>query len=347
LVQEGNIGLMKAVERFDWRRGFKFSTYATWWIRQQIGRYVADKVRSIRIPVHVYEKLQRLSKETGYFETENKRLPEPEEIAKRLNINLRNLVTLQQVPAEPVPIDDNFDDALIDTNSYDTLISPDPLDSYVKTELFQVIKSMLALLKPKEEKVIRLRFGIGINSSFTLEEVGMIYGVTRERIRQIESSAMLYLKHPVRLNQLLLTFHGFIPDKSRVNASSDISKTPKNELSESINEGSMSYDKMKPKETKLPSDVLAPISHDENVLPPTNNVGESSLLTQLPAISKSLERLLSQIKDDGIGIEDDRYGVTGRIWVKILDDHGGKNRTIVRKLLAAGFIFLPGKGCCI
>ncbi|SHN40580.1 RNA polymerase primary sigma factor [Duganella sacchari] len=224
LVQEANIGLMKAVERFDWRRGYKFSTYATWWIRQQVGRSVADTARTIRIPVHVYETLQKLYRETRAFEAEVGRKPEADEIADRLGISLRKLRSLERIPQEPATIDDDFDDELIDASSYDSLVSPDPFEVSAEAQFCRIVDTVISCLKLKEQKVTRLRFGIGVNSSSTLEEVGVAYGVTRERIRQIEAKALRKLRHPNQSDQLHLAFFGKPPIRPKHQVSSDASE---------------------------------------------------------------------------------------------------------------------------
>ncbi|RBJ75467.1 RNA polymerase sigma factor RpoD, partial [Pseudomonas sp. MWU12-2534b] len=190
LAQEGNIGLLKAVERFDWRRGFKFSTYATWWIRQQIGRHLADKCRTVRVPVHVYEKAQRLSRETQALESETGRAPELHEIAARLNMAVHKVAELQRLAPEPLPIHELPIDELIAVEVQSDFVSPDPMDIVSKSELLETIDKLLSTLKPREEQTLRLRFGIGVEEALTLEEIGCQYGVTRERVRQIEVAAL-------------------------------------------------------------------------------------------------------------------------------------------------------------
>lgn len=223
LAQEANIGLMKAVERFDWRLGYKFSTYATWWIRQQVSRAVADTVRTIRIPVHVHESLQKLSREARAFESEKKRPPKADELAERLGISLQKLKMLESIPEEPTAIDDEFDDALIDASAHDRLVSKDPFESCVESQFRRAVDTVVSSLKPKEEKVTRLRFGLGGIAPHTLEEVGTAYGLTRERIRQIEAKALGKLRKPSYSDPLALAFFGSVPARAKSQASSEAS----------------------------------------------------------------------------------------------------------------------------
>lgn len=342
LTQEANIGLMKAVERFDWRRGYKFSTYATWWIRQQVSRAVADTVRTIRIPVHVHDKLQRLAKETRAFELEARRLPEPEEIAERLGVSLRVLGTLERIPQEPIPIDDKFDDELIDASAYDNLVWPDPFESCAESQFRQTADSVISTLKRKEEKVTRLRFGIGVNNSFTLEEVGVAYGVTRERIRQIETKSLQKLRNPVHSDRLLLAFSGSLPVRGRKPPSIEVSANKADESDGGIVEEIIA-DIDQTSGIYLSSEINEdPITYVET--PSTNEAHESSAFIQLPVTSKSLSRLLSQMEDAGVRVLDDRQGTSGKIWVNVADTSGGQYRKLVRQLLAVGFEFSPGKG---
>lgn len=201
LAQEGNIGLLKAVDRYDWRRGFRFSTYATWWIRQQISRYVADKVRTIRVPVHIHEKLQRKDSIAKAFETTAGREPTLEELAERLDIPRQKLAALLRIAPEPVYIDEKTIDDMIASDTRDDYVSPDPADLVEQTQLTQAVDRLISSLPTKdrkEERVLRMRFGIGVNEALTLDEIGMRFGVTRERIRQIESKAIRDLRRQVR-----------------------------------------------------------------------------------------------------------------------------------------------------
>jgi RNA polymerase primary sigma factor len=202
LAQEGNIGLLKAVERFDWRRGFKFSTYATWWIRQQIGRHIADKSKTIRVPVHIYDSAQRLARETRAFESEAGRPPELDEISARAGMSSRKVEALQRLAPEPLPIHELPIDDLIAVEAQHRFFLPDPMETVSDIELRKTIDEALTTLKPKEEQVLRLRFGIGVRDAFTLDDIGQRYEVTRERIRQIEAKAIRKLMRPSQMDAL-------------------------------------------------------------------------------------------------------------------------------------------------
>ncbi len=203
LAQEGNIGLLKAVERFDWRRGFKFSTYATWWIRQQIGRYVADKTRTMRLPVHVHEKIQRLRRETATLEGALGRAPEVHEVASALSVSVSKARELQLIAQQgTISLDDLTPDELAAVHQRGELLLPDPETIASDAEVVREVDDLLGALSPKEGQVLRLRYGLGVPESLTLDEVGERYEVTRERIRQIEVKALRKLKHPRRLERL-------------------------------------------------------------------------------------------------------------------------------------------------
>jgi RNA polymerase primary sigma factor len=191
LAQEGNIGLLKAVERFDWRRGFKFSTYATWWIRQQIGRHIADKCRTVRVPVYVYAKAQRLVREIQALESETGHPPKLDAIAARAEMPANKVAELQRLLLEPISIHELHIDEMIAIEARSDFVSPDPMDIVFKSERILTIDKLLSTLKPKEENILRLRFGIGVGDAFTLEEIGCQYEITRERVRQIEAAAGL------------------------------------------------------------------------------------------------------------------------------------------------------------
>ena len=311
LVQEGNIGLLKAVERFNWRRGFKFSTYATWWIREQIGRYLADKCRTVRVPVHVQQKAQRLFRETQAFEAETGRAPELEEIAARVNMTISKVAELRRLAPEPLPIHELPIDELIAIEVRSSFVSPDPMDIASKSQLLNTIDKLLSTLKPKEEQTLRLRFGIGVEEALTLDEIGCQYGVTRERVRQIEAAALRKLKRPHRMDAFARAIFG----------------------------GPLYQDGKEEEDSAAQPPEAKTIRR-----PAATKTAPSSLSAPPVARSPGIDRLLSEVADLGILVDDDRDGPSGRIWVNVTAAPDSRYRRLIRKLLALGFEFWSGKG---
>ena len=323
LAQEGNVGLLKAVDRYDWRRGFRFSTYATWWIRQQIGRYVADKGRTIRVPVHIYEKLHRAEREAQAFERSFGREPTVDELASRVEVPAKKLEALMRLAHEPLPIDDLTIDDMIAMDVREEISPRDPADVVADMQLCASVDRYISSLSTKgrkEELVLRLRFGIGIGETLTLDEVGQRFGVTRERIRQIEAKAIKKLKHPARSELFVRSVLGLEPDAPAIAA------------------GAHEPDGIEVDNVADATRTEASASHTDE-----SNFQESSFQAPEASLQTELERALAQAATLGVHVDDDRLN-SGHILVVLLQTPGRGHRLLAHRLIVLGFNFVPGKG---
>lgn len=357
LAQEGNIGLLKAIERFDWRLGYKFSTYATWWVKQSLGRHIADKCRTIRLPVYVHANLQRLLWEKRALESQSNSTPDVHALATRMNMRPDKVAALQRLEPEGTPLDEASFAELMESDSVLGLCLPDPEESTTQSQLKHEIDRVLSTLQPKEEQVIRLRFGIGIDDEFTLEEVGKQFGVTRERIRQIEAKALNKLRQPSRLNALSLAFRGVVAQVKSLPAS----ESGPSELDVSMDEVSIdeqahsaelvcsNIGEIVPRE--LPQnhanglretavETPPPLQHSLPLDADSTRPSYRSVRPNQPGIVKLIA--LAQTLD--VPVDDDREGSSGHIWIRLSDKPGKRYHSLVRSLTTVGFEYWPGKG---
>lgn len=326
LAQEGNIGLLKAVDRYDWRRGFRFSTYATWWVRQQISRYVADKARTIRMPVHIHEKVQRAQRIAQRFETVAGRAPSFDELAERMEMPRHKLAALLRLAPQPSRIDESPVDELISIDARHALWLPDPADTVealqLKAEVDRYISS-LSTKDRKEERILRLRYGIGIDEALTLEEVGQRFEVTRERIRQIEAKAIRKLKHPARSEPFARLVLGLEPEENPF--------APGARQPESANDAD---------DQDAPEPTAKPAAPKRKAAAKPQREANQAAGSSKPS---ALDQLLAQAVELGIRVDDNRLD-SGSIWVEILEPGDNTRRRLIRKLIDFGFAFWPGKG---
>ena len=358
LLQEGNIGLLKAVERFDWRRGFKFATYATWWIRQQVSRCVADKAKTIRLPVHVHEKVQRIEQVSRAFDTVHNRPPTAAEISELTDLPLHKVRVYLQIAGEPLPIHElgNDIDSMIATDACDEYISPDPMDIMSDRDIPKAINKILGTLNLNDEKIIRMRFGIGVPNAMTLDEIGVLMDVTRERIRQLEVKAIRTLKHPNNLEVLSAVINGTEPSEQTKkaltlsNRESEVASTPEH----AENKKSISKWGRRDEEDHVQElvDAGAAKPHKIIVRKPTRITVEipslDSVVTEQNAQFRSLPSSIQQILDAvivfGASVKMEQKSADNSIWIDFSKSPTTPPRPLIRKLVDSGFKFWPGKG---
>lgn len=329
LIQEGNIGLLKAVDRFDWRRGFRFSTYATLWIKQSIQRYVADKCSVIRIPVHVHETIQKILRHMRVAEMRNGRVPTPQEIADALSIPLKKVAaSLRAAVSSRVVSLDEADESLAAEFS-DDFAPRDPADAMVSAQVRSSIEELLLELKPKDAEIIRMRHGLGLNDVMTLDEIGQRFEVTRERIRQLESKAIRHLQHPVRLAKFIEQIHGK-PDSYYAE-----------EEARRLESQGMSVDRpLVPKRSSAKPLEASRVSFKDNALIGDEGSFRDSDRVSLPA----LDDVLEEARGLGINVEEREEEGSRRIWIELLETPDTPTRMLVWRLLQQGFKFWPQKG---
>lgn len=316
LLQEGSLGLIKAVDRYDWRRGFKFSTYATWWIRQHVGRYVAEKGKAIRLPVHVYEKIQRIGQTSRTFELRHRRAPTVEELAVLVELPVHKAAAFSRASLGLLPLHELDDvDDLIAADAREQFLVRDPMEIVEDIQLVDSLDRFLGTLKRKEANIVRMRYGIGLQDSLTLEEIGIRLEVTRERVRQIEAKALRRLQHPSRLSLLLSELKGnpFRQSDEEVAVSSDFN-------------------------------VQSRSSEAVGVAPQPKSVTNTSQPTQRPENStlSALNVVLDYARTVGAIVEISNDDSSQRIWIQIGDTPEKHSGTLARKLTEQGFESWPG-----
>ena len=322
LIQEGNIGLLKAVDKFDWRRGFKFSTMATWWVRQQISRSVADAAHIIRLPVHAHEAAQAIRREAKALEAAHGSWPTLQMLADRLSIPLGKIEAFMRPTTVPISIDDIDDEPCV----HDPSVG-DPFETVAAEHLRRALDRLLASLGHKPEQILRLRFGFGVSDALTLEEVGVRFEVTRERIRQIEAKAMKRLKQPVRQAVLRPWLYDEPPGQAEQTCDAEVRGNDDSESGPgAVERGDTSQPtaRQPPREAAPPSAGSSP-----------SRSGDSK--------RSALDRLLALAAELGVTVDDDR-AESGAVWVNLTVMRDNRDRALVRKLLAMGFECWPGRG---
>lgn len=316
LVQEGNLGLIKAVERYDWRKGFRFSTFATWWIRQQIGRSVADSGRTVRLPVHVHEKVQSLRWMIRKYEAAHSMRPSLTTMAEAMSMRVDKVAPLLTYMEDILAIEDVDVDRLADPDFIARFHSDEPEAIAAGKEEAAKVAELLDSFPRKQRNILRLRYGIGVRDALTLEEVGQGMGVTRERVRQLESKALALLRHPARIEWLEGRPSAHI--KRAVDESMDAAG------GQEVLPTTVAAESSGGIHARRNSDTAEPAPRNERLSP--------------------LDQVLEEARALGIEFDDDRHGNTGRVWVGLDSHDDAASRKLVRRMLEMGFEHWPGKG---
>lgn len=329
LTQEGNLGLLKAVDRYDWRLGFKFSTYATWWIRQQVSRYVADKGRTIRVPVHIYEKMQRLRRVADDFEASHGHPANVDELAKLVDMSSHKTAVIMRLLPDTVSLHDISIDEFIVAGAQDSFVSADPMEIASTSELANVVHGLLDTLEVKQAKILRLRYGIGGEEPMTLDEVGKCFGLTRERIRQVESKLLKRLRSAVNFAREAIEVDNVVKSVKR-------QKIRDQEEIEELLVESNTVDGLDDVGSKDDVDLSREETHDSD----KNNSARRAKKLQLAPI----DQILSLASELGVSYIDERSISSGMILINLVDVPDKRFRRLARLLLDDGFSFWPGKG---